>query len=171
MRKLLILILFLLACVPRKTLKEELDVNKLQENLKKLYETLASSEVKGSYLYQSADLTLSGHFRMTKKGNEWIVILQNPLSPSIIKINEDTLPIKSMLNQNWSEAGLKYEILGTSLKLNYKDSLYVQVETINSLPYRISYNGATAVLSYTGGKLKEIKIQTEEDKLILQLNY
>lgn len=108
---------------------------------------------------------------MTKKGNEWTVILQNPLSPSLLKINEDTLPIKNLINKDWKEAGLKYEVLGNLLKLNFNDSAFAEIETMDSLPIRIRYNDSLAILSYHNNKLKEIKIQTEDETIILQLDY
>ncbi|MDI6850460.1 MAG: hypothetical protein QMD82_00780 [bacterium] len=160
-----------LSCVPRKTLKEETDIKKLQENLKKIYHELSTSEVRGRYRYQSQAVTINGRFRMTKKGNEWTVILQNPLSPSLLKINEDTLPIKNLINKDWKEAGLKYEVLGNLLKLNFNDSAFAEIETMDSLPIRIRYNDSLAILSYHNNKLKEIKIQTEDETIILQLDY
>uniref|UniRef100_A0A7C2K2P9 Uncharacterized protein n=1 Tax=candidate division WOR-3 bacterium TaxID=2052148 RepID=A0A7C2K2P9_UNCW3 len=78
MKKLLLLLFLFSACIPRKVLRKELDIEKFQQHLRELYEELSNCEVKGSYTFKATNFNLSGKFSMIKKGKEWYFSFTKP---------------------------------------------------------------------------------------------
>ncbi len=167
---LLFIVLLFAQCAPKVSVKETkaLNFEIFQENLVQLYERISGQGLKGKFIYQSQNLNFQGDFLLRKEGQTWILVLQNPLLPYVIKISEDTLHLVSAIKNRELNKICRTAIDGNIIYLNC-DSEPVRIETHNYLPVRITDENADIAIHYKGSNLTSAVIQSKEFTIQLKV--
>ncbi|MGB4729747.1 MAG: hypothetical protein WBI42_03045 [Candidatus Hydrothermia bacterium] len=156
-----------IACAPRKYKGvEEINIEKVRQNLRDIYFNLSSATTRGEFLYSSQNFEVRGSFVLSKNDNNWHLILQNPLKPYIFTVNEDTFPVCDFI-ENHGDLPFEYRTEGNNIIGNFEGTPFL-IEIRNSLPYLITSEKAQIALVYKGKNISQLKLSGTDFSLIMK---
>jgi len=140
-------------------------VELIRDILLENYQHFASQKMEGKFRLTTENLEISGKFTLFRDGNNWILLVQNPLNPQIFRVSEDTLHIKELIMESLSPEKV-VRVDNNAIKTDIQGNP-VFIHLSGSLPTKVAFQDYEVYLQYHGKLINALSILTPDFTLTL----